>query len=102
LAQAKTRAELRAEQLVQVRRYSADRSTRRTQEQDMWKGRVHFVGRVRRGLNTVDFGRFKNRVLNRSAASDSTVFMSPPSGFRDVVFGPEAFAFNDAGFGMME
>jgi hypothetical protein len=45
LAQAKTRAELRAEQLVQVRRYSADRSTRRTQEQDMWKGRVHFVGR---------------------------------------------------------
>ena len=57
---------------------------------------------VRRGLNTVDFGRFKNRVVGRSGVSDSMVFMSPPSGFRDVIFGPVAFAFNDASIGMMQ
>jgi hypothetical protein len=53
------------------------------------------------GGNTVDFGRFKSRVRNRDAAWDCTVFRSPASNLRDVVFGPVTFAFDDAGVGMM-
>lgn len=58
--------------------------------------------RVSGGANVVDFGRFKNRDRSGGVAWDSTVFRVPASSFRDVVLGPVAFTFDDAGVGMME
>lgn len=63
--------------------------------------RVYFHD-VRRGPNTVDSERFKNRDLGDSVASEISVFRLLASGFRGVIFSSEALAFNDTSFGVVQ